>query len=81
MLLLHVVAGTQVQNKPGATALVQIMTCTPSLVHQPGAEDLACGLPFAPSAVPRIPGYGESYNFIQELKRTILRTPSAELKG
>jgi hypothetical protein len=62
MLLLHVVAGTQLQNKPGATALVQITTCTPSLVHQPGAEDLGGGLPFAPSAVPRIPGYGESCN-------------------
>ena len=72
--------GTQLQNKPIATALVQIMTCTPSLVHQPGAEDLACGLPFAPSAVPRIPGYGESYNFIQELKWKKLRTSEAELK-
>jgi hypothetical protein len=62
MLLLHVVAGTQLQNKPGATALVQITTCTPSLVHHPGDEDLGGGLPFAPSAVPRIPGYGESCN-------------------
>ena len=81
MLLLHVVADTQVQNTPGATALVQIMTCTPSLVHQPGAEDLACGLPFAPSIVPHIPGYGESCNFKQELKRRKLRTSEAVLKG
>jgi len=62
MLLLHVVAGTQLQNKPGATALVRIMTCTPSLVHQLSTEDLGGGLPFAPSAVPRIPGYEESCN-------------------
>ena len=81
MLLLHVVAGTQVQNKPGATALVQIMPCTPSIVHQPGAEDLGGGLPFAPSAVPRIPSYGKSYNFIQKLKSRILRTSEVELKG
>ena len=67
MLLLHVVAGTQLQNKPGATALVQIMTCTPSLVHQPGAEDLGFGLLFAPTAVLHIPSYGESCNFIEVL--------------
>ena len=81
MLLLHVVASTQLQNKPGATALVQIMTCTPSLVHQPGAEGLGCGLPFAPSAVLHIHGYEESSNFIQELKWRKLRTSEAELKG
>jgi hypothetical protein len=69
------------QNKPSTTALVQIMPCTPSLVHQPGAKDLGGGLPFAPSAVPRIPSNGESWNFIQELKRRILRTLEAELKG
>jgi len=69
------------QNKPGATALVQIMTCTPSLVHQPGAEHLGGGLPFAPSAMPCILGYVKSCNFIQELKSRILRTSEAELKG
>jgi len=50
-------------------------------VHQPGTEDLGCGLPFTPSAVPRIPGYRESWNFIQELKWRKLRTSEAELKG
>jgi hypothetical protein len=50
-------------------------------VHQPGAEDLGCGLPFAPLAVPHIPGYGESCNFIQELKWRKLRTSEAERKG
>jgi len=48
-LLLHVVVGTQLQSNPGMTVRVQIMTCTPSLVHQLGAEDLASGLPFAHS--------------------------------
>jgi hypothetical protein len=56
------------------------MTSTTSLVHQPGAEDLGRGLPFAPSAVPRIPGYGESSNFIQELKWRKLRTSEVEQK-
>ena len=57
------------------------MTCTTSLVHQPGAEDLGCGLPFAPSAVLHIHGYEESSNFIQELKWRKLRTSEADLKG
>jgi hypothetical protein len=74
------VVGTQLQNKHVATALVQIMTCTLSLGHQPSAKDLGCGLPFAPSAVPHILDYGESCNFIQELKRR-LRTLEADLKG
>ena len=63
------------------TALVEILTCTTSLLHQLGAEDLGCALPFAPSVVPRIPGYGESCNFIQELKSRKLRTSEAKLKG
>ena len=57
------------------------MTCSTSLVHQPGAEDLGFGLLFAPTAVLRIPGYGESYNFIEELKWRKLRTSEAKLKG
>ena len=57
------------------------MTCTASLVHQQGAEDLGCGFPFAPTAVLRIPGYGESWNFIEELKWRKLRTSEAKLKG
>ena len=57
------------------------MTCTTSLVHQPGAEDLGCGLLFAPTAVLHIPSYGESCNFIEELKWRKLRTSEAKLKG
>ena len=57
------------------------MTYTPCLVLQPGAEDLGCGLPFAPSAVLHIHGYEESSNFIQELKWRKLRTSEADLKG
>ena len=67
LFLLHVVVGTQLWYKPAASALVEIMTCTTSLVHQPSAEDLGCGLLFAPTAVLRIPGYGESCNFIEVL--------------
>ena len=81
LFLLHVVVGTQLWYKPAATALVEIMTNTTSLVHQPGAEDLGCGLPFAPSAVLHIHGYEASSNFIQELKWRKLRTSEAELKG
>jgi len=71
MLLLHHVVGTQLQNKPSATALVQIMTCTPSLMHQPGPQDLRSGLPFVPSAVSRIPNYRESCSFFRIAKEDI----------
>jgi len=57
------------------------MTCTTSLVHQRDTEGLGCGLPFAPSAVPQIPGYAESSNFIQELKSRKLRTSEEKLQG
>ena len=56
LLRLHVVS-SQLQNKPGVTALVQTMMSTLSLVHQPGAEDLGSGLLFASLVVPRTSEY------------------------